>query len=243
MDVIGDRRLGQYKVKLRSMMEDTDTKSGKVFDLTIQLLIIISLICFSIETLPDRSAITLNILSDIETCLIIIFTIEYILRVWVSNRSIKYIFSFYGIIDLLAILPYYIGLTGDSKALRAFRFLRLFRLLKLTRYTQSLERYKLTFRTVRDDLIIFSFVSIIILYLSAVGIYHFEHLAQPIAFGSIFDALWWSVVSLTTTGYGDIYPVTVGGRIFSSIILILGLGIVAVPTGLIASAITKARQK
>ncbi len=243
MDVISNSGLGSYKIKLRSIMEDTDTKAGKFFDLTIQMLIVISLICFSIETLPDRSATTLNVLSGIEICLIIVFTIEYILRIWVSNSSIKYIFSFYGIIDLLAILPYYIGLTGDSKALRAFRFLRLFRLLKLTRYTQSLERYKATFRTVRDDLVIFSFVSIIILYLSAVGIYHFEHLAQPAAFGSIFDALWWAVVSLTTTGYGDIYPITVGGRLFSSVILILGLGIVAVPTGLIASAITKAREK
>ena len=110
-------------------------------------------------------------------------------------------------------------------------------------YTKSLERYKETFRHIRDDLFIFSVVSLILLYLAGVGIYHFEHAVQPDVFRSIFDALWWSVVTLTTTGYGDVYPITAGGRIFASIVLILGLGIVAVPTGLIASALTKAREK
>ena len=103
--------------------------------------------------------------------------------------------------------------------------------------------YKETFRHIRDDLFIFSVVSLILLYLAGVGIYHFEHAVQPDVFRSIFDALWWSVVTLTTTGYGDVYPITAGGRVFASIVLILGLGIVAVPTGLIASALTKAREK
>lgn len=229
--------------KIQFVVEDTETKSGRAFDFSIQFLILVSLICFSIETLPDRSETTIRLLSVIETGLIVIFTIEYFLRIWVSGKAIKFIFSFYGLIDLVAILPYYVGLGGDFKSLRAFRFLRLFRLLKLTRYTKSLERYKETFKHIRDDLIIFSVVSLILLYLAGVGIYHFEHEVQPDVFRSIFDALWWSVVTLTTTGYGDIYPITAGGRVFASIVLILGLGIVAVPTGLIASALTSARKQ
>lgn len=229
--------------KIQFVVEDTEMKSGRAFDFFIQFLIMVSLICFSIETLPDRSVMTISVLSMIETGLIVIFTIEYFLRIWGSEKTIKFIFSFYGLIDLIAILPYYVGLGGDFKSLRVFRFLRLFRLLKLTRYTKSLERYKETLKHIRDDLIIFSVVSLILLYLAGVGIYHFEHEVQPDVFRSIFDALWWSVVTLTTTGYGDIYPITAGGRVFASIVLILGLGIVAVPTGLIASALTKAREK
>ena len=229
--------------KIQFVVEDTEMKSGRAFDFFIQFLIMVSLICFSIETLPDRSEMTISVLSMIETGLIVIFTIEYFLRIWGSEKTIKFIFSFYGLIDLIAILPYYVGLGGDFKSLRVFRFLRLFRLLKLTRYTKSLERYKETLKHIRDDLIIFSVVSLILLYLAGVGIYHFEHEVQPDVFRSIFDALWWSVVTLTTTGYGDIYPITAGGRVFASIVLILGLGIVAVPTGLIASALTKAREK
>jgi voltage-gated potassium channel len=235
--------MDSIKRKIGFVVEDTETRIGRIFDFSIQFLIVVSLICFSIETLPDRSEQTITLLSNIEICLIVIFTIEYFLRIWVSEKSLKFIFSFYGLIDLMAILPYYVGLGGDFQTLRAFRFLRLFRLLKLTRYTKALERYKETFRYIRDDLIIFSVVSLILLYLAGVGIYHFEHEAQPDVFRSIFDALWWSVVTLTTTGYGDVYPITAGGRVFASIVLILGLGLVAVPTGLIASVLTKTREK
>ncbi|CAA0095261.1 Cyclic nucleotide-gated potassium channel [BD1-7 clade bacterium] len=231
------------KSRVLFAIEDTETNVGRAFDFTIQFCIVISLICFSIETLPERSNRTVLLLSYIETCLIAIFTIEYLLRVWVSDKSIRFIFSFYGLVDLIAILPYYVGLGADLQSLRAFRFLRLFKVFKLTRYTNALERYRESFRYVRDDLVIFSVFSFILLYLAGVGIYHFEHEAQPEVFRSIFDALWWSVVTLTTTGYGDVYPVTAGGRVFASIILILGLGVVAVPTGLIASALTKAREK
>ena len=115
------------------------------------------------------------------------------------------------------------------------------RLLKLTRYVSALNRYKQAFKEITPDLVIFSTFSAILLYLASVGIYHFEHGAQPESFRSIFDAIWWSIVSLTTTGYGDIYPITAGGRIFSGCALVIGLGIFAVPTGLIASALTRAR--
>lgn len=235
--------MSSIRDKIQFVVEDTETTTGRAFDFFIQFLIMTSLICFSIETLPDRSETTIYVLSIIETGLIVIFTIEYFLRIWVSEKTFRFMFSFYGLIDLIAILPYYVGLGADFKSLRAFRFLRLFRLFKLTRYTKSLERYKETFRHIRDDLIIFSVISLILLYLAGVGIYHFEHEVQPDVFRSIFDALWWSVVTLTTTGYGDVYPITAGGRVFTSIVLILGLGIVAVPTGLIASALTKAREQ
>jgi voltage-gated potassium channel len=128
------------------------------------------------------------------------------------------------------------------RAIRALRFIRLIRLLKLARYGKALERYRAAFKDIKVDLLIFTFITVILLYIAAVGIYHFEHAAQPEVFKSIFDALWWAVATLTTVGYGDIYPITLGGKLFTFIILVLGLGVVAVPTGLIAAALTEARK-
>lgn len=95
----------------------------------------------------------------------------------------------------------------------------------------------------KEELVIFSFASLVVLYLSSVGIYYFEHAAQPDIFRSIFDSLWWALATLTTVGYGDIYPITVGGRLFTFIVLIVGLGLVAVPTGIIASALSAVRRQ
>lgn len=106
-----------------------------------------------------------------------------------------------------------------------------------------MQRFHRAFRIAREELVLFGVVALILIYLSSVGIYYFEHDAQPQAFASVFHCLWWSVSTLTTVGYGDVYPVTTGGRIFTSFILAIGLGIVAVPTGLFASALAKARDE
>ena len=117
------------------------------------------------------------------------------------------------------------------------------RILKLIRYSTAARRFHRAFVIAKDELILFFFVTLILLYLSAVGIYYFESTAQPEQFKSVFHSLWWAVVTLTTVGYGDIYPVTVGGRIFTFFVLMVGLGIVAVPTGLVASALSQARSE
>lgn len=170
------------------------------------------------------------------------FTVEYLLRIFVSDKPFKFIFSFFGIIDLLAILPFYLSLGIDLRGARALRFLRLFRILKLTRYSRAVRRVGLAFKLVREELIIFLFATLIVLYLAAVGIYHFEHESQPKEFASVFHSLWWAVATLTTVGYGDVYPVTLGGRLFTFIVLLAGLGVVSVPSGLFASALSKARE-
>ena len=111
----------------------------------------------------------------------------------------------------------------------------------MARYTKSLERYYKAFQEIKTDLFVFTSVTMLLLYLASIGIYHFEHAAQPDVFKSIFDAMWWSVATLTTVGYGDIYPITMGGKLFTFFVLMLGLGAVAVPTGLVATALTRAR--
>ena len=219
-----------------------DTRVGRTFSLTIQALIVVSLVSFSIETLPNLSAATRKILWYIEVLTVIIFTIEYLLRIVAADRKLKFIFSFFGLVDLFAILPFYLTTGLDLRSIRVLRFLRLFRAFKLMRYSQAIQRFYHAFLIAKEELILFLCMTLILLYFCAVGIYYFENEAQPEAFASIFHSLWWAVATLTTVGYGDVYPITVGGKIFTFFVLMLGLGIVAVPTGLIASALSQARS-
>ena len=150
---------------------------------------------------------------------------------------------FFGLVDLVAILPFYIGTGVDLRSIRAFRLLRLFRLLKLARYSRAMQRYHRAFIIAKEELVLFSVTALILFYLASVGIYHFEHVAQPEAFKSVFHSFWWAVTTLTTVGYGDAYPITLGGKIFTFFVLMIGLGFVAVPTGLFASALSAARSE
>jgi voltage-gated potassium channel len=150
--------------------------------------------------------------------------------------------AFCGIIDLLSILPFYLSLGIDLRSIHALRLFRLFRVLKMVRYRNAIRRYQIALKIAREELVFYFMVTMLLLYFSAVGIYQFENEAQPKEFASVFHSLWWSVVSLTTVGYGDVYPVTIGGRIFTFFVLIVGLGFLSIPAGLIASALSKARE-
>ena len=226
-------------MKLKKIIENNDTLPGRIFDLFIQSLIIISIVCFSIETLPDLDPKYVKILNNIELISVIIFTIEYLLRILVADKKFKFIFSFYGLIDLFAILPFYIMSGIDLRSIRVFRIFRLFRTFKIIRYNNAIKRFYKAFKLIKAELTLFFSTTCLLLYFSSVGIYYFENAAQPEQFKSVFHSLWWAVASLTTVGYGDIYPITAGGKIFTFFILMIGLGIVAIPSGLIASSLTK----
>lgn len=195
------------------------------------------------ETLPNLSADTRLFLKYSEIAVVVIFTCEYIIRILLSPKRLRFIFSFYGLVDLIATLPFYLAFAIDLRSFRLIRLLRLVRVLKVARYNSALQRFSKALFLAKEELAIFTGLSLILLYLSAVGIYHFEHVAQPEVFKSIFDSLWWSVATLTTVGYGDIYPITIGGRFFTFIILMIGLGLVAVPTGIVASALSAVRRQ
>tara|TARA_A100001015_G_scaffold283090_1_gene348067 strand:- start:104 stop:808 length:705 start_codon:yes stop_codon:yes gene_type:complete len=227
---------------LRSVVEDNTTKKGKVFDFIIQALIFLSLIAFSIETLPSLPEWLINLLKAFETFCIYIFLAEYVLRVFVSKKPFNYIFSFYGIIDFLAIAPYFVSSFVDLRFLRAFRIFRIFRVLKLVRYNKAIRRVTIAAKEVKEEVALFLIVTLILIFIVSAGIYFFENEAQPDKFQSVFHSMWWTIVTLTTVGYGDVYPITVGGKIFTFFILILGLGIVTIPAGLVASALSKARE-
>jgi len=232
-----------HKEAIRRIVDSTDHLSGKVFAFTIQSLIIVSLISFSIDTLPDLSLNTKKTLRVIEIITVGIFTLEYVLRITISERKLGFIFSFYGLVDLAAILPFYIASGLDLRSVRVFRLLRLVRILKLFKYSQAIKRFHRALVIAKEELILFGFVAAIMLYLSAVGIYYFENSAQPEQFKSVFHSLWWAVTTLTTVGYGDMYPITAGGKLFTFFVLMIGVGIVAVPTGLVASALSQVREE
>jgi voltage-gated potassium channel len=228
---------------LQNRLFNVETETGRNFGLAIGATIILSTISFSIETVPYLEEAYRVSLSRFELITVAIFSIEYLARLYAAPARLKFAFSFYGLIDLVAILPYFLMGGLDLRAVRIFRLLRLFRILKLLRYKAAARRFLRALKLVREELILFSVISVMLVFVAAVGIYYFEHAAQPEHFRSIFDALWWAVSTLTTVGYGDIYPITTGGRLFTFLVLVVGLGVIAVPTGLVASALSQARSE
>ncbi len=226
-----------FKKEISHLLEN---KKTKIF---IQFCIIFSIIVFSIGTISNIPYRLGNILSVLEVFIVWIFTTEYILRVYTSKKKLSFILSFWGIIDLLAIIPFYLSLWTDLTSIRVIRILRVARIFKLGRYSKAITNLKTALWSIKEELILFSILTIILLYLSAVGFYHFENGAQPENITSIFDALRWSVATLTTVWYGDIYPITVWGKFFTFIILMIGLWIVSIPTGLVAGAISSSENK
>ena len=211
---------------LIKLVIESDTKLGRRFDIFIQILIVLSLISFSVETIPDLDLRIILFLEDFELFTVIIFSIELLLRLILTKPPFKYIISFFGIVDFLAVLPFYLSTGVDLRSIRIFRLFRLFRIL-------------FAFREIKKELFIFLIATIFLLYVSSVGIYYFENEAQPEQFKSVFHSMWWAVATLTTVGYGDVYPITLGGKLFTTFIVFIGMGLVAVPTGLLASALAK----
>jgi voltage-gated potassium channel len=227
------------KDTIKNIVEYNDNKLSKSFAFFIQFLIVLSVITFSAETLPNLKPQTKAILNSIEVFCVVVFTAEYLARIYVADNKPKFVFSFFGLIDLFAILPFYLSFGLDLRSLRVLRMFRLFRLLKLVRYNRAMRHFAKAMLLAKEQIILFMGVTLVLIYFAAIGIYYFENEAQPEHFSSIFDSLWWSIVTLTTVGYGDVYPITVGGRIFTFFILLIGLGIVAIPTGIISSSLTK----
>lgn len=222
--------------RIHYYLNDTKNKVSVGIDIFIYTIILLTVIDHALQTMPSMQEYH-EILEEWEKIPIIIFSIEYLLRVYSAPRRSKFLFSFWGLVDVIALIPYYFGLPADLREIRVLRF------LSLLRYDASASKLAQAFNNIKKELLIFSLLSIFTLYVSAVGIYHFENPVQPENFTDIFHSMWWSVATLTTVGYGDIYPITAGGKIFAGLVVFVGLGLVAVPTGLVASAFTQAFKK
>lgn len=223
------------------IIDGTHPRAGRSVALAHQGLIVLSGLAIAVETLPGLAPWMQRALASFEGVMLIVFALEYLLRIVCAPRPLRYVFSFWGAIDLLAWLPLLAVLNANWAALRTVRLLRLARLLKLLHANRALMRLELALSQSRGELVVFAFLAFIILYIAAVGIYIFEHEAQPDKFSSIPKSLWWAVVSFTTVGYGDMYPVTPGGRMFTAAVLFIGLGVIAVPTAIITSALLRTK--
>ena len=216
-------------------------RANAVFDWFLMILICLNVIAVISGSVDELQARYSKLFTYFEYFSIAIFTIEYLLRVWTAPHKLRYIFSFMGIIDLCAILPFYLlfVVNVDLRVLRILRLFRLLRVLKLTRYNNSLKLISKVLHEEREKLYITIFFILIMILLASSIMYFAENTAQPDKFPNIPATLWWAVATLTTVGYGDVYPVTVLGKLLGGIISIMGIGLIAMPSGIISMGLIK----
>jgi voltage-gated potassium channel len=225
------------KKRIYEIVFEADTREGKAFDVTIISLILVSILLVLLDSIAgvrERYGLVIHITEWFITG---VFLLEYLIRIWVLERPVKYIFSFYGIIDLMAILPNFLGLvmTGGQSlmVIRAVRLLRVFRIFKLSRYTLAGRTLAKALYRSREK--IFMFISVILTLVVIFGTIMYLVEGEDNGFTSIPVSIYWAVVTLTTVGYGDISPVTGFGQFLASIVMIMGYAIIAVPTGIVTS--------
>ncbi|HOW26341.1 MAG TPA: ion transporter [Bacteroidales bacterium] len=234
----------RQRLKLRRVIFESDTPSGRRFDIILLITILFSVLVVMLDSIPAVKASIGDFLKVIEWVVTGLFTLEYLLRVWTIGRPIKYMTSFYGIIDLVAVLPTYLSLllAGSEYLIiiRVIRMLRIFRILKLGRFMAASNVLVIAMKESRHKIIVF--LEVILTIVVIVGAFMYLIEGPENGFTSIPVSIYWAIVTITTVGYGDISPATPLGQIIASVIMILGYAIIAVPTGIITMEMSKAQQ-
>ena len=229
--------------RLHEVIYEADTPSGKLFDVILLIAILASVVFVMLESVGWIEEKYGDFLNIAEWVITVLFSIEYILRIVSVKKPLNYIFSFYGIIDLLSTIPKYLSLilvgTHNLAALRALRLLRIFRILKLARYVGESNRFLLALRASRAKISVFLYFVVILCIILGTIMYMIEGAEN--GFTSIPRSVYWAIVTLTTVGYGDIAPGTPLGQLIASIIMILGYAIIAIPTGIVSAEMTRIR--
>ena len=219
----------------------------RIFDFCLMVIILLNVVAVILESIVEIYDAFKNVFYIFELFSIGIFSVEYILRVYtadsiypVQNRfksSLKYIFSAMGLIDLLAILPFYLPflIKIDLRFLRILRIIRFLRILKISRYNKSLNLIWSVVKEKRTELAVTCFLSFLFLLIASFFMYYIEGPMQPQKFSNVITSFWWAVATLTTVGYGDVYPITNLGKFVGGIIALLGIGLIALPTGMIGA--------
>ena len=225
------------KSKLHTIIYEADTPMGKLFDVVLLILILVSVILVMLESVTSIDTHYHDLLYFGEWVITIFFTIEYILRIITVKKASNYIFSFYGVIDFLSTIPLYLSfiLAGSNAllAVRALRLLRVFRILKITRYMGEANKLNKALRDSKAKILVFLFAVLILSIIAGTIMYLVE--GEQSGFVSIPISVYWCIVTLTTVGFGDIAPVTPLGQFIAAIIMIMGYGIIAVPTGIVSA--------
>ena len=230
-----------WRDKLHEVIYEADTPTGKVFDIALLLVIVLSIALVMLESVATLNVKYFEIFYLAEWIITIIFSIEYILRVISIRKPWTYIFSFYGIVDLLSTIPTYLVLLFGGHnfffAIRAFRLLRVFRILKTTHYIGESNKLWRAVKNSRVKVFVFLFTVLIICIIMGTLMYLIE--GPENGFDNIPLSVYWCIVTLTTVGYGDIFPATPLGQVLASVIMIMGYGIIAVPTGIVSAEYSK----
>jgi len=231
--------MNKTREKLYEIIFEADTPAGKFFDVALLVVILVSVGLVMLESVPNIRANYRPLLRILEWIITGIFTVEYLLRIIIVRKPIRYIFSFYGIIDFLSVIPTYLGLfilgSHHLVVIRILRMLRIFRILKLTRYTQAGRTLARALWASREKISVFIFFVIVLVIVIGTIMYIIEGEAH--GFTSIPRGIYWAIVTLTTVGYGDISPETPLGQLMASIVMIMGYAIIAVPTGIVTAEI------
>lgn len=230
-----------WRKKLHDIIYEADTPSGKFFDVVLLILILLSVIFVMIESIRGLPQRIYDLLYLGEWVITIFFSIEYIFRIISVRQPFRYIFSFYGVIDLLSTIPLYLSfiLAGSNYLLtvRALRLLRVFRILKITRYIGEANRLKNALNDSKAKILVFLFAVFIVAIIAGTLMYLIE--GEENGFTSIPRSVYWCIVTLTTVGFGDIAPATPLGQLLATFIMIMGYGIIAVPTGIVSAEYTR----
>lgn len=234
-----------WKKKLHEIIYEADTPSGKVFDIALFILIILSVVLVMLESIEEVDQNYHDILLTLEWVITIFFSFEYIARLVTIKKPWKYALSFYGVIDFISTIPLYLSylLAGSQVllAVRAFRLLRIFRILKLVKFIGEASQLQAALRASRAKIAVFIYVVLILSVILGTLMYLIE--SDEAGFTSIPRSIYWTIVTLTTVGYGDIAPQTALGQFFATIIMILGYGIIAVPTGIVTVEFSKQNKE
>ncbi|HMR18194.1 MAG TPA: ion transporter [Sphingobacterium sp.] len=230
-----------FRQKIYIIIYGVNTPAGKAFDVGLLIMILLSVFTIMLETVEGIDQVYHRELIILEWCFTIIFTLEYALRIFVSKKPLKYIFSFYGIIDFLSILPMFMSLfvTGSHilSSFRILRLLRLFRVFRLMEFMEESSKLKVALLASRAKIMVFLYAVLIIAILIGTLIYYIE--GPENGYASIPKSVYYTIVTLTTVGYGDMVPTTAFGQFLSMVLMVTGYGIIAVPTGIVGVEIAK----
>ena len=233
----------KWRIKLHEIIYEADTPAGKLFDVVLLIVILASILLVMLESVNSIDSNFHAFLNISEWVITILFTLEYIARILTVKRPLKYITSFYGVIDLLSTIPKYISLLFGGihalAALRALRLLRVFRILKLARYLGASNNLMIALKASKAKISVFLFAVVILSIILGTIMYLVE--GEENGFSNIPKSVYWCIVTLTTVGYGDIAPQTPLGQFIASMVMILGYGIIAVPTGIVSAEYTMQR--
>lgn len=230
--------------KVHSVIFEAETPHGKLFDVLLLVCIVFSIISVSLETVPWIANMGGSAFAIIEWAMTLLFSVEYILRIYCVRNRWAYVFSFWGIVDLAAILPTYVSLfvsgSGPLLMIRGLRLLRVFRIFRLSRFISEAALLKEALQSSARKIIVFFAVVITIVMITGTVMFTIE--GPENGFSSIPKSIYWSIVTLTTVGYGDITPKTTAGQVFSAALMILGYAILAVPTGIVSAELSAQNQ-